>query len=147
MSAYATPQLQQEAQLHRIKHVRVGADIPTGDRRNVQQPADDVAAFDVGGAEIIDQFLDRFVERLAVAVAERLAPKPGVEADEWLDSRDAAKYLGIHRDTLRRLAAAREIPTEQDGRGCKLFFRRSALDKWRRTGGRIRHLAAVADAA
>lgn len=147
MSAYATPQLQQQAQLHCIKHVCVGASTPTGDRRNGQQPADDIAAFGVGGAEIIDQLLDRLVERLAVAVAERLAPEPRIEADEWLDSRAAAQYLGIHRDTLRRLAAARQIPAEQDGRGCKLFFRRAELAKWRRTGGQIRHLAPVADVA
>jgi excisionase family DNA binding protein len=83
---------------------------------------------------------------VAAAVIARL----GVEQDrdfEWLDSRQAADYLGVHRDTLRRLAAARAIPAEQDGRGCKLFFRRAALDDWRRSGGHTRHLAAVADAA
>ena len=51
--------------------------------------------------------------------------------DDWLDSRQAAEYLGVHRDTLRRLAAARAIPAVQDGRGCKLFFQRAALDDWR----------------
>lgn len=60
---------------------------------------------------------------------------------EWLDSRDAADYLGVHRDTLRKLAAERAIPAEQDRPDCKLFFRRSALDEWRLTGGRSAHLA------
>ena len=37
----------------------------------------------------------------------------------------------MHRDTLRKLAAERAIPSEQDGPGCKLYFRRSDLDAWR----------------
>jgi excisionase family DNA binding protein len=64
-----------------------------------------------------------------------------------LDSREATNDLGLHRDTLRRLAAMRAIPSEQDRRGCKLFFRRSALDEWRRAGGRVRYLTALADGA
>ena len=43
-------------------------------------------------------------------------------ADEWLDSRHVADYLGVHRDTLRKLAAERSIPCDQDGPGCKLYF-------------------------
>ena len=67
---------------------------------------------------------------------------------EWLDSREAAEYLGLHRDTLRKLAAERAIPAEQEGPGCKLFFRRSALDEWRISGGRSVHLAStLAEAA
>jgi excisionase family DNA binding protein len=90
---------------------------------------------------VIDLLIDRLVDRLAAAVVARLENDRVDRLDEWLDSRQAAEYLGLHRDTLRRLAAARAIPTEQDGRGCKLFFRRSALDEWRRSGGRVRHLA------
>jgi excisionase family DNA binding protein len=44
-------------------------------------------------------------------------------------------HLGVHRDTIRRLAAERAIPSEQDGPGCKLFFRRSDLDAWRSADG------------
>jgi excisionase family DNA binding protein len=54
--------------------------------------------------------------------------------DESLDTRRAAEYLGIHRDSRRRLAAEGAIPAEQAGAGCKLFFRRSDLDVWRRGG-------------
>jgi excisionase family DNA binding protein len=98
------------------------------------------------GASVIDLLVDRVADRLVAAVFERLGGQPDHD-DDWLDSRQASEYLGLHRDTLRRLAAAREIPAEQDGRGCKLFFRRAALDDWRQSGGRCRHLAAVADAA
>jgi excisionase family DNA binding protein len=74
--------------------------------------------------------LDHLVELVAERVAARLAA-PTSAGDEWLDTRDAAEYLGVHRDTVRRLAAERAVPSEQEGPGCKLFFRRSDLDAWR----------------
>jgi excisionase family DNA binding protein len=135
MSAYVTQQLEQSAQLLHVKP-------------KLTQPAGDVSAFSADEANVIYQLLDCFVERVAAAVAERIATQqPASERDEWLDSQEAAHYLGLHRDTLRRLAAARVIPAEQDGRGCKLFFHRAALDEWRRAGRRVRHLATAADAA
>jgi excisionase family DNA binding protein len=100
----------------------------------------------VGGSSLFDALIDQLAER----VAERLAVATGVSQtresnreDEWFDSRHAAAYLGVHRDTLRKLAAERAIPCEQDGPNCKLYFRRSDLDLWRRSGGRPRHLAAA----
>lgn len=95
----------------------------------------------------VSGLLDEFISQLAERVAERLANQAAVHApatEEWLDSRHAAEYLGVHRDTLRKLAAARSIPSEQDGPGCKLYFRRSDLDGWRHGGGRPRHLALAA---
>lgn len=95
----------------------------------------------------VSSILDEFISQLAERVAERMAEQavvPAGNTDEWLDSRHAAEYLGVHRDTLRKLAAERSIPSEQDGPGCKLFFRRSDLDAWRRNGGRPRHLALAA---
>jgi excisionase family DNA binding protein len=82
----------------------------------------------------IGGILEQFVEVLAERVAERLQAAPEAE-DEWLDTRGAAEHLGVHRDTIRRLAAERTLPSEQEGPGCKLFFRRSDLDAWRRAGG------------
>jgi excisionase family DNA binding protein len=96
-----------------------------------------------GNAAAVDELLAQPVERIAAAVVERLAHNHETSGDEWLDSRHAAVYLGVHRDTLRRLAAERAIPSEQDGRGCKLYFRRSDLDDWRRGGGGPRHLGAT----
>jgi excisionase family DNA binding protein len=93
-----------------------------------------------GGSAVFDQLVDCIAERLAAAVAKRLGTDDTEDA-EWFDSRHAAEYLGVHRDTLRKLAAERAIPSEQDGPGCKLYFRRSELDAWRRSGGRPRHLA------
>jgi excisionase family DNA binding protein len=90
---------------------------------------------------LIDQIAGRVVERLAGATNPLLAGEP--TGDDWLDSRRAAEYLGVHRDTLRKLAAERAIPAEQDGRGCKLYFRRCDLDAWRQSGGRPRHLCST----
>lgn len=95
----------------------------------------------------VSHMLDEFIAELAERVAQRIADqtysgRDGV--DEWLDSRHAAEYLGVHRDTLRKLAAERSIPAEQDGPGCKLYFRRADLDAWRHGGGRPRHLALAA---
>lgn len=95
------------------------------------------------GAAFVAQLADQLADRVAALVTERLAQGNGGQ-DDWYDSRHAAEYLGVHRDTLRKLAAERTIPTEQDGPGCKLYFRRSDLDAWRRSGRRPRHLASVA---
>lgn len=102
-------------------------------------PTDDA---DIGAA-LVTQLVNQFADRVAAAVAQRLA-HGATRDDEWYDSRHAAEYLGVHRDTLRKLAAERTIPAEQDGPGCKLYFRRSDLDTWRRSGGRPRHLASIA---
>jgi excisionase family DNA binding protein len=91
---------------------------------------------------ILDQLLDHIADRLAAVNTERIAVSDD-RPDEWFDSRHAAEYLGVHRDTLRKLAAERAIPSEQDGPGCKLYFRRSDLDAWRSGGGRPRHLAST----
>jgi len=86
--------------------------------------------------------ISQLADRVAAMVVEQLGGADE-RADEWFDSRHAAEYLGVHRDTLRKLAAERSIPSEQDGPGCKLYFRRSDLDAWRFGGGRPRHLAAT----
>jgi excisionase family DNA binding protein len=86
------------------------------------------------GNVVLDELLAHLAELVAAMVVDRLGRHEPDAADEWLDTRCASEYLGIHRDSLRRLAAERAIPTEQAGAGCKLFFRRSDLDAWRRRG-------------
>jgi excisionase family DNA binding protein len=78
--------------------------------------------------------VDELLAHLADLIAERVAARFAVAKqapEEWTDTRGAAAYLGVHRDTVRRLAAERAIPSEQEGPRCKLFFRRSDLDAWR----------------
>jgi excisionase family DNA binding protein len=81
-----------------------------------------------------DELLSQLADLVAARVIDKLARPDNAAGDDWLDTRGASEYLGIHRDSLRRLAAERAIPAEQAGAGCKLFFRRSDLDVWRRRG-------------
>lgn len=83
------------------------------------------------GGLVLAQLVGQLAELVADRVAARFAEPQQRRPDEWMDSRRAAEYLGIGRDSLRRLAAEGSIPTEQAGVGCKLFFRRSDLDAWR----------------
>lgn len=87
----------------------------------------------IPGGAVIDQLLFRIADLVADKVVARLGAVRE-EEDRWFDTRDAAEYLGIHRDRLRRLAAEGSIPVEQGGAGCKLYFRRSELDAWRCPG-------------
>jgi integrase len=69
----------------------------------------------IGGTEAAG-LVDALVERLAQRVAtrsERLREHHVDAVDEWLDSRQAAEYLGLHRNTLRRLAAGRATPSSR----------------------------------
>jgi len=71
--------------------------------------------------------------RALLDVDRPMAADPG----RWMDSRTAAEYLGVHRDTLRKLAATGVLPSEQDGPACKRYFSKAALDRWRESGGRL----------
>jgi excisionase family DNA binding protein len=81
--------------------------------------------------ELDDEALDALAERLAPRLASKLTPAT-TTADGWLDTKQAAIYVGLSSHALHKLTAAREIPFEQDGPGCKCWFRRSELDAWRR---------------
>lgn len=83
---------------------------------------------------LLDQLLAELAGLVAAKVATLLTTPESEAAGDWMDTRRAAEYLGIHRDSLRRLAADGTIPAEQAAAGCKLFFRRSDLDTWRCPG-------------
>lgn len=135
MSAYATRERELDAP------ARGTCSEPAGSRsaQRLHPVPDSSSSLELS---IIDQLVERLAERVATLLTERLSSESN-SRDEWLDSRHAAEYLNVHRDTLRKLAAKRAIHSEQDGPGCKLYFRRSDLDAWRRGGGRPRHLASV----
>lgn len=146
MAAYATHQVESSALGHTPSTDRLQlTSIPSGPKaRSIQAAAKGAATNGAAFVEsvFVEQFLDRIAERLAAAIAEKLVVNAEHE-QELFDSRHAADYLGVHRDTLRKLAAERAIPSEQDGPGCKPYFRRSDLDTWRHSGGRPRHLAST----
>jgi hypothetical protein len=54
--------------------------------------------------------------------------------DEWLSSAEAATHLDLTVNALHKLTAARVVPFEQEGAGCKLWFRRNQFDAWRSSG-------------
>lgn len=87
------------------------------------------------GTALIDALDDDALDVLASRLVPLLADRLGPTVDEWLSSVDAAAYLGITVSSLHKLTASRVIPFEQDGPGCKLWFRRDQLDGWRRAGG------------
>lgn len=57
-------------------------------------------------------------------------------SDPWMTTDEAARHLGIGKSEVHRLAKSEALPSEQDGPGCKRYFRRSDLDLWRLNGGR-----------
>jgi excisionase family DNA binding protein len=90
---------------------------------------------------LIDQLLGRLADLIVDRLTEDRAPNTGGHVGEWMDAHAAAAHLGVHRDTLRKLAAQRAIPVHQDGPGCKLYFRRDELDEWRRSARPTRRKA------
>src|SRR4051794_32560650 len=66
--------------------------------------------------------LDQLAEWLAPRVQARLTREAGHD-DAWLDARQAAAHLGLSVTALHKLTAARLIPFEQEGPGCRLWFR------------------------
>jgi hypothetical protein len=76
------------------------------------------------------------------AAADELRAIIGIEAtapsdpDPWITADQAAAYLGFKSvHALHKLTSADGIPFEQDAPNCKLYFKRSALDRWREDGG------------
>jgi excisionase family DNA binding protein len=142
MAAYATQQREPSARSDSASSNRLELSLTqaiSGQTCSRTRRATDAA---LAESSILDQLLDHIADRLAAVITERLVISED-RPDERFDSRHAAEYLGLHRDTLRKLAAERAIPSEQDGPGCKLYFRRSDLDAWRSGGGRPRHLAST----
>lgn len=74
---------------------------------------------------------EALADALAETLGHRLTSPTELQPDAWLDSLDAAAYLGISRNALHKHTATRSIPFEQDGPGCRCWFKRSDLDEWR----------------
>lgn len=79
------------------------------------------------------------LRELAVALAPYVPTAQPPADDSWLDARAASEYLGLplsgpnrRPHALHKLTAARAIEFEQDCPGGRMYFRRSALDAYRR---------------
>lgn len=81
---------------------------------------------------VLDALDDAALDALAERLAPRLASRLSTAEDGWLDAKGAADYLGLPSvNALHRLSAEHRIPASQDREGGKLYFQRSALDRWR----------------
>jgi excisionase family DNA binding protein len=85
-------------------------------------------------AALVAQLDDDSLAELAARLAPFLPRPEPAEGDCWLNTRQAAEYVGISPNALHKLTAARAIPFQQDRPGAKCWFRRSELDAWRRGG-------------
>jgi hypothetical protein len=63
-------------------------------------------------------------------LAERLRPFLAAD-DGWLGTREAAAYAGCTVPALRYSMTRGDVDFEQHVPGGKVYFRRSALDRWR----------------
>jgi excisionase family DNA binding protein len=77
---------------------------------------------------VLESLDESALQALAVLLRPHL---PGDEPDGWLDAAGAAAYLSLPKSALHKLTAEQAIPFVQEGAGCKLYFKRSALDAWR----------------
>lgn len=80
-----------------------------------------------------DVLLDRLAERMAPVVAELVVDRIGAAASEspWLDVPAACAYLGMTRDALYKLTAAKPAPAIPLHRvGTRILFKRDELDAW-----------------
>lgn len=78
------------------------------------------------------EFDSDILDQLADALAPRLEKIRKPSEDSWIDSKEAAVYLGVTQASLYQHTAARAIPFSQNEVGGKMFFKRSELDAWRR---------------
>jgi len=78
------------------------------------------------------QLPPELIEELAERIAARLGPRrePAPEPSPWLDLKGACVYLGLSRDALYKLTAARAIPCRKKAGGQGLRFHRGELDAW-----------------
>jgi hypothetical protein len=83
------------------------------------------------GRAILAVLDDEDLAELARRLPER-SPGAG-NSDGWLSTRDAAAYAGCTTNALHRAMAAREVEFEQSTPGGKAWFKRSAIDAWRRS--------------
>jgi hypothetical protein len=76
--------------------------------------------------ELLEQLDGDDLERLAARL------KPFLSGDDgWLGTKEAAAYAGCTVPALRYAMAKSEVEYEQAVENGKVYFRRSALDRWR----------------
>jgi excisionase family DNA binding protein len=95
-----------------------------------------VAAMSALGRAWVDALDDDDLRELARRLAPFLPAAP--TSDGWMTTRQAAEYLGVSVAAMHRLTASRALRFEQDGPGCRCWFRRADLDAYRSRRSSIR---------
>jgi excisionase family DNA binding protein len=70
--------------------------------------------------------LDALARLVETRVLERLDDRQGWP--EWLSVENAAAYLDVSPERVRKLIAAGKLPSYSEGPGCRRFLRRSEID-------------------
>jgi hypothetical protein len=102
MQAYATPE-----------RSSLGGQLRTLDRSTAVSAGRSATGGD-STLDLIDEVLGRLADLVVDRLIQRNAAPANDVAGEWPDARGAAEYLGMHRDTLRKLAAQRAVPSPTD---------------------------------
>jgi excisionase family DNA binding protein len=79
---------------------------------------------------IPDELLEQLAERILERLERREAPADQAPLSPWLTLSQACAYLGLSRNALYKLTAARAIPCRKKQGGQGLRFRRDELDQW-----------------
>jgi len=87
-------------------------------------------------SELVREITREVRAEVAAAIRAELGTGALTSGRRWLNTKEAADYLGIDEDTLGAAARRGEVRCEQDKPGSKRWFEPDALDEWRRAGGR-----------
>jgi excisionase family DNA binding protein len=79
--------------------------------------------------ELLDQLAGRIIERLE----QRQTATADPTVSPWLTFAQACVYLGLGRNALYKLTAAKAIPVRKKQAGQGLRFHRGELDQWMQT--------------
>ena len=79
---------------------------------------------------IPDQLLDQLAERILERLDHRHDAPADPPASPWLTFAQACAYLGLSRNALYKLTAARAIPCRKKQGGQGLRFHQGELDQW-----------------
>jgi excisionase family DNA binding protein len=88
----------------------------------------------------LDEMMTALVKEVAaelrsevvLAIRSELGAGDAPSQRRWLNTKEAAEYLGVHPDTLGKAASRGEIESEQEKPGAKRWFEPQVLDAWRR---------------
>ena len=97
----------------------------------------------------LDEMMTALVKEVAaelrsevvLAIRSELGSGGASNPRRWLDTKEAAAYLGVHPDTLGKAASRGELESEQEKPGAKRWFEPHVLDGWRRGESRDKEAA------